>query len=141
MTPYVAMKTALIKAWPYQRVLWVAQAVMQGMQIECRHPSGNTDMEKVIQFMKSLNMPKYIGCAVTMYIATYYPKTSAALYDGQSKDVALSIFFKEKKLPIHRGKGFLSQDKEIKREASRRRATRTIKARSLSKKHDWNTVK
>ena len=141
MTPYVAMKTALIKAWPYQNVLWVAKDVMQGMQIKCRHPSGNIDTAKVMQFMQSLNMHNYTDCSVTMYIATHYPKTSAALYDGQSKDVALSIFFKEKKLPIHRGKGFLSQDKEIKREASRRRATRTIKARSLSKKHDWNTVK
>ena len=85
-------------------------------------------------------MPQaYVKANVSTYLATYYPQTSAALFEGKSKSDALKIILAEKaNKKDFKNDGSLRQ---IKKAHQRADNYTTIKARSLSKKHDWNTVK
>ena len=139
---YAAFKRCLIDAWPNGRVEYCAHMVM----IDVKFPIHLLDQTWCIfrdcfAFISHLRMPSPIMTGiVSTYIAKHYQKTSAALFDGKSKEVCLQIFLSEKgakHVPRKRsGSAF-----EAREEYKKSNAYVTIKMRSLSKKHDWNTVK
>ena len=139
---YPAFKKCLIDAWPNGRVEYCAHMVM----IDVKFPIHLLDQTWCIfrdcfAFISHLKMPAPIMTGlVSTYIAKHYPKTSAALFDGKSREVCLQIFMSERSVKHvprkNRGSVF-----EAKEEYKKSDAYVTIKMRSLSKKHDWNTVK
>lgn len=73
---------------------------------------------------------------VKVWLSEHYPRTSDALFDGKNDAIVMAIWAKEKRVDR---KDVMQNLK--KNEYRRKICTKTIKARSLSKKHDWNTVK
>ena len=139
---YRAFKKCLIDAWPSGRVQNCAHMVMidVGFPIHLVN-SIWCDFKDCFMFVEHLKMPRIRSTGlVSTYIANYYPKTSTALFDGRSKDICLQIFMAEKgskTVPPNRvGSASEAQD-ELKKTSS----YLTIKMRSLSKSHDWKTVK
>lgn len=125
-----AFKSCLIDGWPSATIQCCAGMVMLDCGIQANSYYGY-QTETTTQWLKSLNMPSHFE-TTSSYIANYYPRTSAALFGGAAKSDALKIF--------------LSERRKTKRLRSPRRdvrfvATRTIRARQLTKNHDWNTVK
>lgn len=126
--------------------------VMKDYGILKLKPNQELCYPELLAFVSSFNMPSelvgmkavrssayndYLHSQVSVYLAAFYPKTSEALFSGVSKDVAFGIFLKEKKT-----KSFKKHPKkELQVEDRKMRGVRTIKARSLGKRHDWNTVK
>jgi hypothetical protein len=92
-------------------------------------------------FVQHLKMPQMRPTnGVATYLANHYPKTSNALFDGKSKEACLQVFMVEK------GSKWLPKKQagsagEAREELKKTRSYLTIKMRSLSKNHDWKTVK
>jgi len=139
---YADFKKCLVDAWPNGRVEYCAHMVM----IDVKFPIHLLDQtwclfRDCFAFTEHLKMPvPLMAGLVSTYIAKYYPKTNNALFDGRSKEVCLQIFMSEKgmKHVPHKRKGSVSEAKE---EHKKSDAYVMIKMRSLSKKHDWKTVK
>lgn len=138
---YRAFKKCLVDAWPNGKVEYCAHMVM----IDVRFPIHLIDfnwcvLRDINAFILSINMPQaYVKANVSTYLATYYPQTSAALFEGKSKSDALKIILAEKaNKKDFKNDGSLKQIKKAHQWADN---YITIQARSLSKKHDWNTVK
>ena len=139
---YRAFKKCLIDSWPNGRVEFCAHMIMLDVKFPIHLINGLwcffTDTSA---FVKHLKMPQIRPTnLVATYIANFYPKTSAALFDGKSKDLCLQIFMAEKgskNLPPNRAGSATEAQKELKKSES----YVTIRMRSLSKKHDWRTVK
>lgn len=138
---YKAFKKCLVDAWPSSRSEYCAHMVM----IDVKFPVHLIDgcwcaMRDINAFLVSINMPPtYAKANVSTYLANFYPKTSAALFDGKSKDEAFKIIMGEKanKKPGSK-RGSIKEAREEYRKAE---GYKMIDMRSLSKKHDWNTVK
>ena len=138
---YKAFKKCLVDAWPEGKVTYCAHMVM----IDVKFPIHLKDthwcvMRDTDAFLLSINMPSpYIRANVSTYLATYYPKTSTALFEGKSKADALKIILAEKanKKPVKHDGSYT----QAKAHHTRADNYTIIQARSLSKKHDWNTVK
>ena len=136
---YKAFKKCLVDAWPTGKVTHCAHMVM----LDVKFPVHLMDtlwcvMRDINAFALSINMPTpFAKTNVSTYLATYYPKTSAALFEGKSKDEAFKIIMGEKADRSNRKTVY----QEARAESRKSDKYITIKARSLSKKHDWNTVK
>ena len=136
MSDYAEFKRLLIKSWPSFTAISTAYAVYGSSDRE-QPPT----VRKCIDMVKSFKMPEYLKLSVSRYIAMFYPNTSKALYDGIDKDICLKIFMKEKKRKNMLDNDHPTMDNELAKERRHHRQTMTIKARSLDKRHDWNTVK
>ena len=151
-SPYRAFKRCLIDAWPHSYAYMCAAMVMKDFGLLKLKPNGELCYPELLAFVSSFNMPSdlvgmkrvnknpyndSLHSQVAVYISAFYPKTSEALFSGASKDVAFGIFMKEKKTAPFKKRVF----NELKAEDRKMRGVRTIKARSLDKRHDWNTVK
>lgn len=139
---YKGFKTCLVDAWPEGKAAHCAHMVMIDIGFPIHLVDGAWCVFRDIQaFTMSINMPTPISgrANVSSYLATNYPKTSAALFDGKSKEFATKILMAEKanKSAQRRAGSF----KEAKKEAKKADNYITIKMRSLTKKYDWNTVK
>ena len=136
---YKAFKKCLVDAWPTGKVTHCAHMVM----IDVKFPVHLMDtwwcvMRDINAFALSINMPSFFAKTnVSTYLAMYYPKTSAALFEGKSKDEAFKIIMGEKADRSKRKTVY----QEARAEFRKSDKYITIKARSLSKNHDWNTVK
>ena len=150
MTPYSQFKLCLIGGWP--------SAKMADAMVSCLLDFGEAapfpvyeicigsyfqksiSIHNFDQFLNSINMPTArIASNVSLYLARFYPQTSAFLFEGGSKEVAIKIFLKEKKIRIrHVTRGSFSEARNAFRKAA---GYKRISLRSLSKKHDWNIVK
>lgn len=139
---YRAFKKCLIDSWPNGRVEYCAHMIM----IDVGFPIHLLDnawcfFTDTSAFVQHLKMPQMRPTnAVATYIADYYPKTNNALFDGKSKDLCLQIFMAEKgskKLPTKQSGSANEAQKELRKANS----YVTIRMRSLSKNHDWKTVK
>ena len=138
---YRAFKKCLVDAWPNGKAANCAHMVMIDIGFPIHLIDGVWCVRRDIhEFTASINMIEPLPSAnVSTYLATHYPKTSSALFNGASKADALKIILKEKACKkLQSGRGSF---KEAKHEAKKAASYRTIKMRSLSKKHDWNTVK
>ena len=95
---YRAFKKCLVDAWPEGKVTYCAHMVM----IDVKFPIHLMDthwcvMRDINDFLLLINMPSpYPRSNVSTYLATHYPKTSTALFEGKSKADALKIIFAEK---------------------------------------------
>jgi len=135
MTLRQEMKRCLIDGWLTHKVGQCAAMVMIDHGIQWDNGTGGLSDPLTENFLHDIRMPPYPCMPVSVYVAAFYPKTSAALF--QKNKNALSIFWKEK------------QQKPTKKTLRRERApdnrkdkrVKFISLRSLSKKHDWNTVK
>jgi len=136
---YRAFKKCLVDAWPEGKVTYCAHMVM----IDVKFPIHLMDtwwcvMRDINAFTLSINMPHtWAKANVSSYLATFYPKTSAALFEGKPKDEAFKIIMGEKAVRSNKKSVYQKAKEEFKKADN----YTTIKARSLSKKHDWNTVK
>jgi hypothetical protein len=139
---YPAFKKCLVNAWPNGKVHPCAHMIM----IDVKFPFHLIDqmwcvMRDSVEFIKHINMPlPMLKHDVATYIATYYPKTSAALFDGKSKAVALQIMMAEKAVKNPNLK-MENSYVEAKKEHRKADSYRHVSLRSLSKQHDWKTVK
>ena len=150
MTPYAQFKLCLIGGWP--------SAKMRAVMVSCLLDFGEASpfpvheicigsyFQKGIstndfdQFLNSINMPTIrVNADVSLYLARFYPQTSAFLFEGGSKEAAIKIFLGEKKARVR----FVERGSfdEAKKEFRKAAGYKAIRLRSLSKAHDWNTVK
>jgi hypothetical protein len=139
---YRAFKKCLIDSWPNGRVEFCAHMVMIDVGFPI-HLINNlwcffNDTSAFVQHLKMPQMRPTNGVAT--YLANHYPKTSTALFDGKSKEACLQVFMAEKG-----SKGFPTKTEGSARTAKqilrKEEAYVTIRMRSLSKNHDWKTVK
>ena len=135
MTLRQEMKRCLIDGWLTHKVGQCAAMVMLDHGIQQDNSFGGFSAPLIEDFLRDICMPPYFDMPVSVYISAFYPKTSAALFQ-KNKNV-LSIFWKEKQQKPTR--------KTLRRERApdnrKDRGVKFISLRSLSKKHDWNTVK
>ena len=139
---YKGFKHCLVDAWPEGKAAHCAHMIMLDIGFPIHLSDGVWCVFRDIQaFTMSINMPTPISghTNVSTYLATNYPKTSAALFDGKSKEFAKKILIAEKanKSAQRRAGSF----KEAKDETKKANSYITIRMRSLTKKNDWNTVK
>ncbi len=136
-TPLRLFKTYLIEGWPDR---WVRDIAIMAMIDSGLTPPADKkfgfSFETIDAFVHSLHMFSS-SVSVLRYIAKNYPRTNEALFSGNGKDAALKIFLREKKRPQANKVKLFNSAKETRQE----RANVFVKARSLSKWHDWNTVK
>jgi len=138
---YKAFKKCLVDAWPEGKVAYCAHMVM----IDVKFPIHLMDADWCVRrdtdaFVQSINMPSpFVKANVSTYLAMYYPKTSAALFEGKSKEYAFKIIMGEKanKTPQKHNNSVQEARAAHKKAAG----YMPVELRSLSKKHDWNTVK
>jgi len=147
MTPYAAFKKSLIQGVLTHKVFNIAAMIMID-EGKCPFKEVWTgayicDYQAIRDWLLAMNMPEqYLMSGVSVYLATYYPLTYQAFLDGKSKDVLCNIIMKEKK----KKKSSVDANVMGKREGRYYQRKKdsgvvTIKARSLDKAHDWNTVK
>lgn len=136
MTLRQELKRCLIEGWLTNKVGQCAAMVMVDRGIRWSDDAGGLSEPLVENFLHDVRMPPHPGMPVSVYIAAFYPVTSAALF-RKNKNV-LSIFWKEKQRKTdpkrtlrYERAGDNKKDKCVK----------FIALRSLSKKHDWKTVK
>ena len=138
MTPYSLFKKLLVENLLNSPVYKVAFSTMRDYQIPCMHGNGSLDYEKIRAFIDSLKMPSgNILATSSFYVATYYPKVYEAFLNGASTHVLYAMILKTKACIPKSTAKYRADLKERTPDKTRY----TIKARSLSKNHDWNTVK
>jgi hypothetical protein len=144
MTPYQTFKRIMIDAWPNGRV----EAALHMALIDCKIAIPLLDglyikYQTFDEYMQKFNMPSArIPAHISTYLAAWYPKTSAALFDGASKDAAYAILLSEKKQKINANqRKSAGASNDAKKELMKAKAVKFIHLRELSKKHDWKTVK
>ena len=93
-------------------------------------------MSRIENFLRDVEVPPFPHMTVSVYIAAFYPLTSASLFINSM--TALQTFWREKQcLPDY--KKTLGYERQA--EYKKARETRILSMRNLSKKHDWKTVK
>jgi hypothetical protein len=145
MTPYLSFKRALVDAWPKNvKVYDIAAMVMidNGMDWKKTWNTGAvfSSLEKAADFVRSVKMPDRVGLDVSLYMAVFYPATSSLLCSGASKDVVFNAIRKEKASKAV-AKKKLARETERTKYKREEKTTHFIHASSLTKKHDWHTVK
>ena len=136
MTPRQEFKQCLMKGWLTSYVWQCASMVMidHGIRHEC--DSNTPDMSRIENFLRDVEVPPFPHMTVSVYIAAFYPLTSAALFINSM--TALQTFWREKQcLPDY--KKTLTYERQT--EYKKAKETRILSMRNLSKKHDWKTVK
>lgn len=145
MTPYVAFKRCLLEGILTHKVRAIAAMIMAdgGGCVVKENWAGFFvwDYEEIKNWLVNMNMPtEYLASSVSVYLATYYPLTYQAFLDGKSKDVLRGVIMKEKKRKRissneigHKEGRYYQKKKAL--------GVFFVRARSLSKKFDWNTVK
>jgi hypothetical protein len=136
MTPRQEFKQCLIKGWLSHKVWQCASMVMidHGIRHEC--DSNTPDMSRIENFLRDVEVPPFPHMTVSVYIAAFYPLTSASLFINSM--TALQTFWREKQQTPDYSK---TLNYERRYEKRRNKQIKFIRARELSKKHDWNTVK
>lgn len=135
MTPRQKFKRCLLSGWLTHNVWQCAAMIMidEGLTYTMENTKPN---EAVIEnFLRDIKVPPYQNMTVCRYIAVFYPRTSRALF---AKKAALEIFWKEKQQAADYTKTLRSERRQ---ENKKDKTTIFIPLRSLSKKHDWKTVK
>lgn len=135
MTPRQKFKKCLLSGWLTHNVWQCAAMIMidEGLKYTMENRKPN---EAVIEnFLRDIKVPPYQNMTVCRYIAVFYPRTSRALF---AKKAALEIFWKEKQQAANYTKTLRSERRQ---EDKKDKTTIFIPLRSLSKKHDWKTVK
>ena len=135
MTPRQKFKQCLLSGWLTHNVWQCAAMIMidEGLKYTMENTKPN---EAVIEnFLRDIEVPPYPNMTVCRYIAVFYPRTSRALF---AKKAALEIFWKEKQQAANYTKTLRSERRQ---EDKKDKTTIFIALRSLSKKHDWKTVK
>ena len=142
MTPRQEFKQCLIKGWLTHHVWRCAAMIMidHGIRHEC--DSNTPDMDRIENFLRDIEVPPYPSMTASVYIAAFYPLTSAALFMNNltASNIlkALHILWKEKQQTANYSK---TLNYERRYEKTKNKQVKFIRARELSKKHDWNTVK
>jgi hypothetical protein len=116
--------------------------VMIDHGIRHENENGTQDKAMIEKFLRDIEVPPYQHMAASVYIAAFYPLTSAALFMNNltASNIlkALHIFWKEKQQAANYSK---TLNYERRYEKTKNKQVKFIRARELSKKHDWNTVK
>tara|TARA_R110002126_G_scaffold167341_1_gene315802 strand:+ start:323 stop:751 length:429 start_codon:yes stop_codon:yes gene_type:complete len=142
MTPYIAFKRALIDGCLTCPVTRIAEMIMIDVGLPHQKIVSNwPDYDAINKFIISMNMPRMYGKEmVSVYLASYYPMTYNAFLDGKPKEYLYRLIAKEKKR-----KNGMESNPFVKEKHSYERTkdsrVRRLRMRSLSKAHDWNTVK
>ena len=138
MTPYAALKKCLVDGWPNAPFWQCASMVCADFGLD----TSFAGIENFVRSVKMVYMPNP-KISVGAYLAACYPNTSAALFDGVSKDAAYALILQERKR-VPDAKQRLSR---VRQKATRENINADggmaafVRARELSKQHDWNTVK
>ena len=93
----------------------------------------------VVSPKRSISISPYsLGTDAKGWLATHFRPVSDALFDGATDEKALQIFAK-----LRQGRNVKAdiEVRALKLDQSKMARTMTIRARSLSKKSDWHTVK
>lgn len=144
MTPYIAFKRALIDGCLTCPVTRIAEMIMIDVGLSHQkivYDGFWPDYDAINKFIVSMNMPKMYGKEmVSVYLASYYPMTYNAFLDGKPKEYLYRLIVKEKKR-----KNGMESNPFVKEKHSYERTkdsmVRRLSMRSLSKAHDWKTVK
>jgi hypothetical protein len=136
MTLRQELKRCLIEGWLTSTVCQCAAMVMIDHGIRWGNDAGKISGPLAENFLHDICMPPFPDMQVSVYIAAFYPKTSAALF--QKNKNALQIFWREKQRKPNRERTLYHERVPHDKENA---SIKYIKLRSLSKKHDWNTVK
>lgn len=136
MTPRQEFKKCLIDGWLNTKVWQCASMIMIDHGVTHKTDSGLPNFPVIENWLWDIGVPQYLNMETCRYIAAFYPKTSAALFEKNKK--ALQIFWKEKQQAPN-SKKTLSHERRYQNKKDK--TTMFIRARSLSKKHDWKTVK
>jgi hypothetical protein len=136
VTPRQEFKQCLIKGWLTHKVWQCAAMVMIDHGLKYNIDSSIPDDARIENFLRDIEVPPYPGMTVSVYIAAFYPLTSAALFINSM--TALQTFWREKQhAPDAKRK--LSHERKV--ENREVREIRSLSLRGLSKWHDWKTVK
>ena len=130
-------RKAAIYAWRKDRTM---NFVPGFILIEAK---GESSLQEVISLELLLNeIPSigvYFGIERTrVWLARHFPKTSNALFNKKTDDQVIAIWAKEKRTS---GNDCMISAAAQANELNRKKCTKFIRARSLSKKTDWHTVK
>lgn len=136
MTPRQEFKKCLINGWLNTKVWQCASMIMIDHGVTHKTDSGLPNFPVIENWLWDIGVPQYLNMKTCRYIAAFYPKTSAALFEKNKK--ALQIFWKEKQQAPDPTKT-LSHERRYQNKKDK--TTMFVRARSLSKKHDWKTVK
>ena len=145
MTPYVAFKRCLLEGILTHKVCNIVAMIMadSGKCVVKENWAGFFvwDYKEIRNWLESMNMPtEYIASSVSVYLATYYPLTYQAFLDGQSKDVLRDVILKEKKKK-RKSSNDIGHKEGRYYQRKKDSGVFTVRARRLSKNHDWHTVK
>ena len=135
MTPRQKFKECLLSGWLTHNVWQCAAMIMIDKGLEYAMENTKPNEARIEDFLRDIKVPPYPNMTVCRYIAVFYPKTSSALFE---KKAALEIFWKEKQQAADYTKTLRS---ERRRENRKEKTHIFIRLRSLSKQHDWKTVK
>jgi hypothetical protein len=136
VTPRQEFKQCLIKGWLTHSVWQCAIMIMVDHKLPYKYSGHSPDMGVIRNFLRDIGVPPYAHMMVSVYIAAFYPMTSAALFMNQVN--ILRIFWREKaQLPdINLSLAYSREEENLKD-----RQVRYIFLRNLSKWRDWKTVK
>lgn len=136
LTPRQEFKKCLIDGWLTTKVWQCATMIMIDHGVTHETSNGLPNFPLIENWLWDIGVPKYPNMEACRYIAAFYPRTSAALFE-KSKDV-LKIFWKEKQQAPD-SKDMLSRERRYQNKKDK--TVIFVRLRSLSKKHDWKTVK
>ena len=136
MTPRQQFKQCLIKGWLSHKVWQCASMIMIDHGIRYENENGTQDKAMIEKFLRDIEVPPYQHMAASVYIAAFYPLTSAALF--LNNRMALRIFWKEKQRAPDFKKTLTYERQTANRQV---KETKILSMRNLSKWHDWKTVK
>ena len=134
MNTLTKLKLLAVDAWPSAPLWRITDPLMEELGLS--HKGNET-----VEFLISLGFTRIthlIASPVSVFLAAFYRPASDALFSGADKCVVKAAIRVMKKRLAPRS---ADRRREKANELSRRRQTKTVYARSLSKNHDWNTVK
>ena len=119
----------MVEAWPSSYIYNVTDMVRADYGIFGKEMNGPN-------FLAYLELPHHPMNA-SFFFASYFPKTSRALFAKVDKNLCIRLAQSEKQT----GGLVKSIRVEFSADIRRRKSTRFVNLRSLDRKNDWNTIK
>lgn len=126
---------AVVWAWTKHYKLGAALTYWKGVTIT---DDVTSSMWKKWLIEAALDPHTHVGQDITSWVAKHFAKANACLWDGKTELAWKWMASGKDTQPVRRARPNTQIAREVIRET---RETHYISARSLDKKHDWNTVK
>ena len=125
----------VIEAWRKDfKLLWAVYKTAEQVGCDLGNVYGHPKTPSENWFKEGMNV------SVRCWLARFFRPVSDALFDGKDNETALRIWRNSERRDVG-GKTAYQETGGYYHHRLVQQATRTVRARQLDKKHDWNTVK